>query len=382
MHLFKSFFLGGYECADLINKERKRVDLLALTGHHNRVDEDYALLEAAGIRTVREGIRWSVVEKVPGRYDFSEVKNRIMAGQRAGIQQLWDMCHFGYPDGLHPLHPAFATRLVNLCKAFTQLYQQYTNDPLIITPVNEISFLSYLSGEVAGTIPFLENSAGHIKYHLCQAVIRAVEAIKSSHPAAKILMVEPLIRVHAERGKDTTPHIENYNAGQFEAMDIITGQLFPELGGQPCYMDLAGFNYYYNNQWHACGQGICWKSQQAFLNFPGLLKGAADRYGKPVVLTETGHFDTDRSLWIQHITGECISAMKAGVNLQGICIYPVIDRPDWDNLQKYIPCGIWGYHPNNQERLVEFDYLSTIKSCIAAVEAYRRQPVLTTAQTA
>jgi len=29
---------------------------------------------------------------------------------------------------------------------------------------------------------------------------------------------------------------------------MITGRMCPELGGQPEYMDIAGFNYYYNNQ--------------------------------------------------------------------------------------------------------------------------------------
>jgi beta-glucosidase/6-phospho-beta-glucosidase/beta-galactosidase len=375
MQLFKSFFMGGYECADMINRRGKRVDLLALTRHHNRTDKDYALLTGLGIHTVREGIRWSVVEKEPYRYDFSEVKNRILAAQRAGIQQLWDICHFGFPDDLAPTDPKFMDRFVAICKAFTEFYRLCTDDPLIITPINEISFLSYISGDVACTVPFLSNSGGLIKYQLCKATIKAIEAIKSMEPAAKILMVEPLIRIHPPEGQDLPNHWENYNEGQFEAMDIITGRLYPELGGQPQYVDLAGFNYYYNNQWCIDGQEICWKTQKEFRNFPGLLKEAANRYGKPVVLSETGHFagrngKDERALWMQHITEECIAAMEMGVDLRGICIYPVLDRPDWDYTKKYIPCGIWGYNKKTKKRFAEATYLNMVKRCMGKMQKY------------
>ncbi len=63
METFKTFFIGGYECADLINNSGNRVDLLVDTGHDKHIEEDYRLLAQAGIRTVREGIRWSYVEK-------------------------------------------------------------------------------------------------------------------------------------------------------------------------------------------------------------------------------------------------------------------------------------------------------------------------------
>lgn len=379
MQLFKSFFMGGYECADMINCSNKRVDLLTLTGHDKQVDEDYALLSTNGIYTVREGIRWSVVETKPYQYDFSEVENRILAAQRSGIQQLWDICHFGFPDDLIPSDPQFTDRLVGVCKAFTEFYHLCTNDPLIITPINEISFLSYISGHVGATVPFLKNSGGLIKHHLCKAAITAIAAIKSIDPAAKILMVEPLIRIHPLEGQSLPIHMEHHIEGQFEAMDMITGRLFPELGGQPDYMDLAGFNYYYNNQWYADGRDVCWKTQKELRDFPGLLKAAADRYGKPVVLSETGHFagrykyDDERALWIQHITEECIKAMKIGVDLRGICIYPVLDRPDWDYPKKYIPCGIWGYNQKTKQRFAEETNLEMVKLCIKQMDEYCRQ---------
>jgi beta-glucosidase/6-phospho-beta-glucosidase/beta-galactosidase len=362
MKLFKTFFIGGYECADMINNRGNRVDLLKDTFHDVRVAEDYTMLAAAGIATVREGIRWSVVEKTPHHYDFSEVKARIAAAQKYGIQQLWDICHFGYPDGLVPSHPQFAERFAGMCKAFVDLYRSTTDDPLIITPINEISFISWLGGDARGTVPFAIHSGFDVKYFLCRAAIKGIEAIKALDPTAKILMVEPLIRVHPQQGKRAGNHIKGINNAQFQAMDMVTGRLCPELGGRPDYMDIAGFNYYYENQWEHCGPIIGWTKEHRRTCFSELLGDAYRRYGKPVILSETGHFKEDRAKWMEQITDDCIKAMKRGVDLRGICIYPVLDRPDWDEMRN-IECGIWGYDPVTGARTVEAEYLARVQHC-------------------
>ena len=372
MNLFHTFFIGGYECADLINNRGNRVDLLSLTGHDARVLEDYSLLREAGIQTVREGIRWSFVEKTPYQYDFSEVKQRMAAARLTGIQQLWDICHFGYPDGLMPSHPQFADRFAAVCKAFTEFYRSQTDQPLIITPINEISFISWLGGDVRGTVPFAIHSGFDVKYFLCRAAIKGIEAIKSIDPQAKIMCVEPLIRVHPQEGFPICDSIGGFNEGQFQAMDIITGRLNPELGGRPEYMDLAGFNFYYNNQWEHGGPTICWYKENRRTCFSELIKDAYLRYNKPVVLTETGHFGIDRSKWMEQITDDCIKAMEEGVDLQGICIYPVLDRPDWDNTDAYIPCGIWGYNMAG-ERFAEEEYLACVQECHRKIQQFVNQ---------
>lgn len=368
MKYFQSFFIAGYECADLINNRGNRVDLLAQTGHDKKIIEDYRLLANAGITTVREGIRWSFVEKQPHTYDFSEVKNRILAAQKTGIQQLWDICHFGYPDNLMPSHPQFADRFAETCKAFALMYRSCTDEPLIVTPINEISFISWLGGDVRGTVPFAIHSGFDVKYFLCRAAIKGIQAIKSVDPYAKIMMVEPLIRIHPKHGEHLTDDIIGHNEAQFQAMDMITGRMCPELGGRPDYMDLAGFNYYYNNQWEHCGPILGWCKVKRRTCFSELLKDAYLRYKKPVVLSETGHFGKDKKKWMRQITEDCIKAMKKGVDLKGICIYPVLDRPDWD-LGHYIPCGIWGYTEDG-ERTVDAAYLATVQKCQQTMHKY------------
>ena len=115
---FNSFWMAGYECSDKLNTFGNRVDFLNITGHSEAIYEDYSKLKDFNISTVREGIRWSFVEKQPYQYDFSVVACMIKAAKHYNIQQVWDLCHFGYPDDLTPLHPMFARRFAALCKAF------------------------------------------------------------------------------------------------------------------------------------------------------------------------------------------------------------------------------------------------------------------------
>ncbi len=338
--IFKSYWQGGFECADHINRHGDRVNLLQETQHHLRVAEDYRLLTDLEIYTVREGICWSNVEKTPGIYDFSEVLRRMRAAQDLGIQQVWDLIHFGYPDGLFPTHPHFAARFEQLCRAFARFYKEHSNDTLFVVPINEISFLSWMSGENRGTVPFAAHNGWDIKYHLCNAAIRGIRALKEEVPECRIVLVEPLIRIHSHGGCELD--LQRRNEYQFEAMDIIGGRMCPELGGEEGFLDILGFNYYWNCQWRGEGESLCWPDlTDERIPLHQLLLQAYGRYKKPMFLSETGHFGEGRAEWINEIANETRMAAEMGADFHGICIYPVTDRPDWDNLSSYSNCGLF-----------------------------------------
>ena len=62
-----------------------------------------------------------------------------------------------------------------------------------------------------------------------------------------------------------------------------------------------------------------------------LLEEAYTRYQNPIALTETSHPGRDRPNWIEFVSHECAAVIKKGIPLWGICLYPIIDRPDWDH---------------------------------------------------
>ena len=341
MSPFKSYFMGGFECADHINRSGARVNLLVETQHDLRVDEDYQLLAALNIKVVREGICWSAVEPAPYHYDFSEVLVRMRSAEKFGMQQIWDLVHFGYPDDIFPTHPNFCERFQSLCAAFAHFYKRHAKQPLFVVPINEISFLSWHSGDVRGTVPFAINSGWDIKYHLCKAAILGIKALKSADPHCRVVLVEPLVEIHPS---DTTSaeQLFDINQHQFQAMDIIAGRMCPELGGQEDYLDILGFNYYWNCQWQADGEPLPWPDADRLrVPLSTMLNKAYIRYQKPFFLSETGHIGCGRVQWMEEVTAECVILQEAGLPFLGICIYPVVDRPNWDDLTEYHDCGIF-----------------------------------------
>jgi beta-glucosidase/6-phospho-beta-glucosidase/beta-galactosidase len=361
MNPFKSYFMGGFECADHINRSGDRINLLQETQHDIRVLEDYQLLKELGINTVREGICWSSLEPSPNIFDFSEVLQRIKAAEAVGIQQIWDLIHFGYPNDLSPTHPRFCERFVNLCRKFSEFHTLHASEPLLVVPINEISFLSWHAGDVRGTVPFAVGSGWDLKYHLCKAAILGIQALKEINSTCRVILVEPLVRIHGTDSVDAS-QLFDLNRQQYQAMDIISGRMCPELGGREEYLDILGFNYYWNCQWKAFGEPLVWPDEeQVRTPLRHLLSEAYFRYQKPFFLSETGHVGEGRADWLLEIADECMMLHQFGLPFYGICIYPVTDRPDWDELSIYHNCGIFDLDTNGNRVPVE-NVIETIQN--------------------
>lgn len=370
--------MAGFECTDQINAFGNRVDFLEITGHLSMLDDDYKNLSIFGMKTVREGIRWSAVEKIPYQYDFSTVAEMITVAQENDIQQVWDICHFGFPDDLTPLHPMFARRFASLCRAFVQFYRMLVPEgELIVTPINEVSFLSWLGGDVRGTSPFCVGQGWEVKYRLMKAYIEGVEAMKEVDETVRIMTTEPLVNIipHENAGQEEINLAMKIHDDQFQVLDILCGKICPELRGKPEYLDILGYNYYFNNQWVLSTHDFLeWR--EAFNDFRyvplhQLLKSAYQRYQCPFVLTETSHPQEDRPLWIKMIAEESALVLSAGLPLWGVCWYPILNRPDWDNLDDWHHSGLWEDKYNSVETQSRLPHLPTVQALFESQELLR-----------
>lgn len=377
---FKSFLMGGFECADHLNAFGNRVDLFHASGHDIYLEEDFDQLNGLGIQTVREGIRWSHVETQPYQYDWSVVEQIIHVSQLKNIQVIWDICHFGFPDDLTPLHPMFARRFSHLCRAFVNKYRSLVpNGPLIVTPINEVSFLSWLGGDVRGTSPYCVGQGWEVKYSLMKAYIEGIEMMKEVDPSMRILVTEPLISIVTSDPANILSLVEaeKKHIEQFQVHDILSGAMCPELRGKPEYLDIIGVNYYYNNQWiNETHEFLPWGEEPAhpyYRTLHSLIESVFQRYRRPVIISETSHPKEDRAKWIESITKQCISIIKSKIPLFGCCIYPVVDRPDWDNLDEWHHSGLYDiFNTNSLERVPDIASIiaiSKFKKHINAIQS-------------
>src|SRR5438874_10121484 len=118
--LFQSFFMAGFECSTHRLRSGRRLDIVASTKHDQFALQDYERLREMGMAVAREGVRWHLVESVPGRYDFSSVQTIVRAAKATETQIIWDLCHFGWPNHIDILKPEFVTSLANYAAAFAQ----------------------------------------------------------------------------------------------------------------------------------------------------------------------------------------------------------------------------------------------------------------------
>src|SRR5262249_24968080 len=145
----KSVFLGGFECSTHRRADGRRLDLLVATKHDVNVLADYRVLQSQGIHSVRDGVRWHLIETTPGRYDWSSFLPMLPAARQTGPQGFWDLCNYGYPDDLAIWSPAFVERFAKFCPAFATIVREETPEPQFYCPVNEISFWAWAGAQVA-----------------------------------------------------------------------------------------------------------------------------------------------------------------------------------------------------------------------------------------
>lgn len=353
---FQSFWLGGFECACQILPKGQRLDLIAATQHDLQAEHDYALVKSVGIRTVRDGVRWHLVEKRAGVYDFSSLAPLAQAARRQNVQVLWDLCHYGWPQDIDIFSAHFIDRFVRFAQAVARYLSDFTDRPLVFTPINEISFFTWGVCADKSMYPFAAGRDGEFKRQLVRAAIAVSEALWEIDPRIEIIHGDPILHVVAPPGNSAAQRMADaQNASQYEAWDMLSGRAAPELGGNSRYLGTIGVNYYYNNQWLLPDGYLDWETvppDPRRIPPHELIRRVYERYHAPLIIGETSHIGVGRARWLRHISEEAAIAIEQGVPVQGICLYPIIDRPDWHDATHWHNSGLWDLIPDENGRLV------------------------------
>jgi hypothetical protein len=355
---FKTFFAGGFECSTHYPMNRPRLDLVAATQHDSFAWQDYQRLKKHHLGVAREGLRWHLVERTRGRYDFSSALPLVRAARAAGVQVIWDLCHFGWPDHLDIFTADFVTALANYGAAFAKWLQNETDEPGFFVPVNEISYFSWAAGDEGSIFPFASGRGFELKSQLVRAAIGAMDSIWSVMPNARFVHVDPIIHVIAAlKRPEDKPDAEAYRQSQFQSWDMISGRLCPELGGDAKYLDIVGANFYPHNQWFYNLKGYrrirrftpISRKHPAYRPFREMLGELHERYQRPIYIAETGSENRIRASWLRYVCEETRAAMQADVPVQGMCLYPILNHPGWTD-GRHCHNGLWDYPDTNGHR--------------------------------
>lgn len=337
---FRSFFQVGYECTASLAAKRRRLNLLSATRHDEYCRMDYTLIKQLGIHTVREGLSWSHIDKGNGHYDFDRYKHMMQIAKEEGIEQIWDLNHFDYPEYVDPFSDKFTEQFAEYAKRCVHIFRKYISGTLFIVPVNEISFFSWIGADQGHWAPYKKGAANGFKFkcQLVKASIRAMDAIWEMDEDVRFIQVDPYMRRVAKSpaNKKARVHTDDFNNKiRFEAWDLLSGKTHPEIGGDPKYLDIIGVNYYFHNQeWvlskknggieHAAME---WEDPER-VSLGSMLQEIYTRYHRPILISETGSFGELRYRWWQRTLEEVKTALEEGLLIVGVCAYPALDRPE------------------------------------------------------
>jgi len=346
---FSSFFIGGFECSTHRNPAGKRLDMISATHHDRFARADYRRLTTRDIRTARDGVRWHLIERNPGEYDFSTALPSVRAAREANVQVIWDLFHYGYPDDIDIFSTAFITRFARFARRFAEFLRGETDTTPYVTPANEISFYAWIGGDMGWFAPYQQRRGVELKAQLVRACIEAIEEMWAVNPRTRIVYAEPLINVipppdHPEQADDA----EHAHLLQYQAYDMLSGRIWTHLGGDPKYLDILGINYYNNNQW-MLGRQIVTPADPHYRPLGDMLLEIHRRYERPMFIAETGCENEARPAWLRYICEQTRHAHAAGADIHGICLYPILNHPGWDD-DRHCHNGLWDYPEANGDR--------------------------------
>lgn len=356
--LFRSFVQGGFECSTHRRRDGRRLDVIAATAHDRHAAEDYRQLVGLGLATMRDGLRWHLIDR-GGSLDLTSWDAMARAGLDAGAEIIWDLMHYGWPDDVDIWRPAFVDRLERLARAAALRWREMTDAVPFWCPVNEISFFSWGGGDVGYLNPFGHGRGFELKVQLARAAVAASHALRDVDPRARLVHCEPLIAIHHDPRLPHSPEVvQGAHDAQYQAFDLVSGRLWPQIGGAPELLDILGLNYYPNNQWVFGGERLHHDDPRC-RPLSALLTEVASRYDRPIFLAETGCEGDLRAPWLRRIADQVALARARGVPVEGLCLYPVMNHPGWDD-DRPCPNGLLRQDRDGHARRIEADVAAEV----------------------
>ncbi|MEA9984335.1 MULTISPECIES: family 1 glycosylhydrolase [Subtercola] len=340
----------------------RAIDEYELTEHYTHIDTDLALATGVGAEMLRWGVPWHRVAAARGQWDWSWLDRALNRFQQLGLRPIVDLLHYGTPLWLDDqfANPDYPKHIAEFAARFAERYADMATD---YTPVNEPMIHALFSGEYAYWPPYRHGPTGLITI----AAALAEGFVLTQQAIAGVLGDEATF-VHVDAGMryvgdvDDPEHRETVARLQqqrFLVEDLVTGNVreghpllaqlrqggvtdnhlswFADNAVQP---DVMGVNYYplhstevFEKNVHH-GGGFADPRPFRDAGTEGLrevLTTYADRYGAPVMLTETCVTGTvaERISWLDASVA-CLHELRAeGLPVVGFTWWPLFDMYEW-----------------------------------------------------
>lgn len=337
----------GIECSAPRIAGGHRMDELRKTGHWDRYAEDIALVADFGIRYVRYGIPFHVVDDDPAARDWAWTDAALDAVRRAGLEPIVDLLHFGVPDDLSGVgDPALPDRFARYVDDFARRY------PWVrwYTPVNEPLVCAIFSAGMGRWNERLKSDLGVVAAvdALSAAQALGMEAVRHHRPDA-IFIGSDACESYVAEEPSVRESAEFLNERRFVAWELAYGRTpsapvvdwlqrhgvsdarlewFGRTGSdRGC---IVGLDYYRGNEWRVLRDGRTARARRR-RGFARLAREYHDRLGLPFMLAETNISGPMTGRWLAEVWDDALALRDEGRPIRGVCWYGFIDHVDWDS---------------------------------------------------
>jgi beta-glucosidase/6-phospho-beta-glucosidase/beta-galactosidase/glycosyltransferase involved in cell wall biosynthesis len=341
----------GIECSFI---PQLAVDQFEWTQHDRVWREDFKLVTAKlGVSRVRYALPWHKIEARPGVYDWTAADERIMFCRELGLDLMMDIMHFGTPAWLPQAvgDPRFPEALESFTREVVTRYRQQVRT---WCPFNEPLVAALFSGDFGFWPPYGRKWRGYMPVlsRIVQAVKRSTAMIRKIHPEATIILCDA-IESFQTRFVELENEVNLRNLRRFVVLDLLGGRVnhhhplfdwltsfgFSELDldylrTDPQLPDVIGLDYYPHSDWQLemyNGQ-MRQRRADAPQGIYGVSKEVYDRYGLPLMVTETSIDGQPiaREIWLQTMVDQIKQLREEGIPMRGLIWWPLFDQIDWD----------------------------------------------------
>lgn len=334
--------------------------------HYHRYEEDFRLAREMGLDTLRVGIEWSRIEPTEGAWNVEAVEHyrRYLASLiEQGLTPVVTLFHFTLPVWFAEKGGFTKRKNISYFARFVdKVLDEYGDQLRYIITINEPTLYassSYLLGQWPPNIQS-KKVFTRVLQNLIRAHNRVSKSIRSRSRKYQVSMAHNVAHIYA--GDDaylsemTAKHL-NYWKNHYTIKRTLRASTF------------IGLNYYFTDRVYGYRihnpndalSDMGWDMQPGNIRY--VLEELADRYKKPILITENGLADADdqhRAWWLSETISAIHKAMSSGVSVLGYLHWSLLDGMEWDK-------GRWP-----RFGLIEVDYRTMKRTPRPSAKLYAR----------
>src|SRR5436305_7484153 len=348
---------SGFESTRIVCPDRPRMDVLELTRHLERAEEDLRLVADAGLRSLRYPAPWHRIQPAEDVWDWAWMDRSMDCLRGLGLDPILDpLHHVSFPAWLTGgfLHPRFGDLYLAFCRRLAERYPWVRR----YTLVNEPLVTSWLCGWEGVWYPYERSARSFVRMAIAtaRAIARGKAALAGLVEGFELVHVDSCEEHRAAHpaGRETASFM---NEKRFLVLDLLAGRLdrghplhgylAPHVAPEelawfrehPTAIDELGLDYYPHSEW-LWGEGGAIVPHPSPRGFAAVAQGYLARYAPGTIaafsLAETNVRGTvrDRCTWLKLMLLQCERfagrCREAGARFRRAGWFPFIDSTDWD----------------------------------------------------